>query len=144
VYLPGGQWYDFWTGERAEGSRVVRRTVDLETMPLYVRAGAVVPMGPPRQNTQEPADGPLTLVIYSGADGEAQVYEDDGVTFDYERGAFMRLRCRWSEKSRQLTIAPDPASRMQAPRARSIEVQIVPGGARRTITFRGAPLSIRF
>jgi alpha-glucosidase/alpha-D-xyloside xylohydrolase len=142
VYLPRGRWYDFWTGESIEGSRVVRRAVDLETMPLYVRAGAVVPMGPVRQFAQEAVEGPLTLVVYAGADGEGELYEDDGTTFDHERGAFTRFRCRWSNASRRLTITLVPGSRAAKPR--SIEIRLVPDGARRTVTFSGRPLTIRF
>jgi alpha-glucosidase/alpha-D-xyloside xylohydrolase len=140
VYLPAGGWYDFWTGERLEAGRTVRRAVDLETMPVYVRAGAVVPMGPAKQYALEPVDGPLTLVVYSGADGEAQVYEDDGVTFDYERGAFTRLRCRWNEGRRELRIVPEKGSA----RARRIEVRLVPGGARQSVTVRGGAETVRF
>src|SRR5439155_6015614 len=89
VYLPRGTWYDFWTNEKVQGGREINRTVDLETMPLYVRAGAIVPFGPVKQYAAEKAAGPLTMVIYPGADGAFDLFEDDGRSFDYERGAWM-------------------------------------------------------
>jgi len=87
VYLPGGaSWIDFWTEERVAGGREVDRAVDLATMPLYVRAGAVVPMGPVKQYVDEPSDAPLEMVVYPGADGTSSLYEDDGRSFDYRQG----------------------------------------------------------
>ncbi|HEX5439134.1 MAG TPA: TIM-barrel domain-containing protein, partial [Gemmatimonadaceae bacterium] len=69
LYLPRGAWYDFWTEQKADGGREVARPVDLATMPLYVRAGAIIPLGPVKQYTAERVDGPLSLVVYPGADG---------------------------------------------------------------------------
>ncbi|MGD0301236.1 MAG: TIM-barrel domain-containing protein, partial [Bryobacteraceae bacterium] len=69
IYLPRGLWYDFWSNERHDGGREISRDVDLETMPLYVRAGAILPFGPVKQYTSEQVDAPLTLSIYPGADG---------------------------------------------------------------------------
>ena len=91
VYLPRGAWYDFWTGERLEGGREITRTVDLETMPLYVRAGAIVPMGPVKQYTAEKVEGPITVTVYPGADGTFLLYEDDGSSFNYRKGEWMGL-----------------------------------------------------
>ncbi len=73
LYLPRGAWFDFWTEERVDGGREIDRAVDLATMPLYVRAGAVIPMGPVKQYTDEPSDEPMTLVVYPGADGDVDV-----------------------------------------------------------------------
>ena len=78
VYLPRGTWYDFWTEEKLEGGREIVRPVDLATMPLFVRAGGILPMGPVKQYTDEPVEGPTTLCVYSGADGHFMLYEDDG------------------------------------------------------------------
>src|SRR5260370_26347432 len=77
IYLPRGAWYDFWTGERQEGGREISRAVDLETMPLYVRAGAILPLGPVKQYTGEPVGEPLTSSIYPGADGGFLLYDED-------------------------------------------------------------------
>jgi len=82
--------------EARQGGREIERKVDLETMPLYVRAGAILPLGPVRQYAEEPVDAPLTLIVYPGADGASSLYEDDGKTFAYRKGEWMRIEmgCR--------------------------------------------------
>ena len=89
VYLPGGPWYDFWTGERHSGE--VTAATPLERMPLYARGGAVLPMGPVMQHTGEWPPDALHLHIYPG-DGESWLYEDDGHSMAYRSGAFQRTR----------------------------------------------------
>jgi alpha-glucosidase (family GH31 glycosyl hydrolase) len=106
LYLPEGLWYDFWTHERLTGGREVSRPVRLEDLPLYVRAGAVVPLGPVLQHTGERSDQPLELWVHPSADGEGVVYDDDGDSFDYRKGTFTTLTARWSDKRRELTLTP--------------------------------------
>jgi alpha-glucosidase/alpha-D-xyloside xylohydrolase len=144
LYLPRGEWYDFWDETRVEGGRMVTRAVDLQTIPLYVRAGSVLPMGPPRQFTAESAEGPLTLNVYTGADGDSVVYEDDGVSFDFEKQQAMRLRCRWDDSRRQLTVFLEEGSRMLPPLTRPIDVRLAPGATRRSVAFRGEPVTVAF
>ena len=91
VYLPAGEWWDYWSGTQVAGGRSVAREVDLATMPLYVRAGAIVPVGPVRQFTGEVVDEPVTLRIYPGADGRFDWYDDDGVSYRHEAGEFFRI-----------------------------------------------------
>ena len=81
-----GAWFDFWTEERVDGGREIDRAVDLATMPLHVRAGAIIPLGPVRQYVEQPIDAPLTIVVYPGADGAFTLYEDDGRSFEYRQG----------------------------------------------------------
>ncbi len=102
LYLPRGVWYDFWTEERLTGGVEIDRPVDLETMPLHVRAGAIVPLGPVKQYVDEAVDAPLDVVVYPGADGAFAIYEDDGKTFDYRKGAWMRTELAWNDASRVL------------------------------------------
>jgi alpha-glucosidase/alpha-D-xyloside xylohydrolase len=122
VYLPAGAWWDFWTGKRLDGGKAVSKQVDLATMPLYVRAGAVVPLGPARQYVDEPATEPITLRIYPGADGRFTWYDDDGTSYQYERGEFMRAECEWNDSARKLTITPDPAGSMPLPATIRVEL----------------------
>jgi alpha-glucosidase (family GH31 glycosyl hydrolase) len=143
VYLPRGVWYDFWTEERIEGGREIERHVDLETVPLYVRAGAVVPFAPIRQYTDERVDGPLTLVVYPGADATSTMYEDDGRTFDYKQGAFTRLEMAWRDDDRRLTVSLARGSRMLTAERRRIEMRVAGTRTSRTITFEGRPLDVR-
>ena len=89
TYLPAGtDWYDFWTHERYAGGKSVRRDVPLDVFPLYVRAGAIVPMGPDVQDATERPEAPYEIRIYPGADGKFTVYEDDNETYDYEKGRY--------------------------------------------------------
>jgi alpha-glucosidase/alpha-D-xyloside xylohydrolase len=143
VYLPRGTWHDFWTGERLEGGREVLKAVDLETTPLYVRAGAIVPLGPVKQYTSEPSDAPLMLAVYPGADGAFTLYEDDGVSFGYRSGDWAGITMGWSDRERRLTLRLAEGSRMRAPGERRIEVKISPEGATRTVVFTGEPLEVR-
>jgi alpha-glucosidase (family GH31 glycosyl hydrolase) len=142
LYLPRGAWFDFWTEARTEGGREVERAVDLETMPLYVRAGAIVPMGPVKQYTGEPVDGPLTLTVYPGADGAFTLFEDDGRSFAYRNGDWMGISLRWNDRARRLSVELTPGSRMRAPLTRTLALGVVGAAATRTVAFSGRPLSL--
>jgi alpha-D-xyloside xylohydrolase len=104
VYLPSGTWYDFWTGRTLSGGQ--RQDVDApyDAMPVHVRAGSIVPLGPELQYTTEKKADPLTLCVYAGADGAFTLYEDDGLTYGYENGAYSRIPLRWNDRFRTLTI----------------------------------------
>jgi alpha-glucosidase/alpha-D-xyloside xylohydrolase len=143
LYLPRGSWFDFWTEEQIEGGRDINRAVDLETMPLHVRAGAIVPMGPIRQYVDEPVDGPLSVTVYAGANGTFEMYEDDGKTFEHRKGGFMKLTMSWNDAARRLTIRLVPGSRMRPPFTRPIDVRLAGQKASQRIVFTGAPLDIR-
>jgi alpha-glucosidase/alpha-D-xyloside xylohydrolase len=143
VYLPKGTWFDFWTAERVEGGREIERAVNLETTPLFVRAGAVVPMGPVKQYVDEKVDGPLRFVVYPGADGTASVYEDDGRSFEYRKGQFMRIALGWRDAGRRLTLTLAPGSRMLPPGSRNIEVVLAGQTAGKPVTFNGKPVEVR-
>jgi len=92
VYLPAGVWYDYWTGARQEGGRMIRVEAPLETVPMYVRGGAILPMGPEMNYVGEKPASPLEFQVYPDARGEAStlLYEDDGLTEAYVQGTFRR------------------------------------------------------
>jgi alpha-glucosidase len=140
VYLPQGTWYDFWTGEKHEGGREVTRKVDLATMPIYVRAGAVLPTGPVKQYTAEKVDGPLALTVFPGAGGSGFLYEDDGETFDFRQGAFMRVELRWDDAARKVSLRLAAGSKA----LRRIPLEIKLEGSDRAIkaVFTGDPLTV--
>jgi alpha-glucosidase (family GH31 glycosyl hydrolase) len=142
LYLPRGTWYDFWTNERMEGGREISRPVDLATMPLYVRAGAILPFGPVKQYATEQTQGPLTVKVYPGVDGEFTLYEDDGVTFDFLKGETMWLQFAWRDRDRRLAISLRPGSKMRAPRRRTVDVTIPPENLKREIVFEGNPVEL--
>lgn len=143
VYLPHGKWFDFWTKEAIEGGREITRNVDLETIPLYVRAGAVLPIGPIKQYTADKVDAPLTVWVHPGADGAFSLYEDDGNTFNYRRGEFMRIEMNWNDGRRELSMRLAKGSRMMAPEKRRIVVQVAGQTAAREAVFEGRPVVVK-
>jgi alpha-glucosidase (family GH31 glycosyl hydrolase) len=142
VYLPPAVWYDFWTGERQEGGREIGRAVDIATLPLYVRAGSILPLGPVKQYVDEKIDAPLLLSIFPGADASFLLYEDDGISFDYRKGEWMGIAITWSDVRRTLELKLAPGSRMLSPLPRAIEVQLF--DEKKTTNFEGKPVSIPF
>jgi alpha-glucosidase/alpha-D-xyloside xylohydrolase len=143
LYLPRGVWYDFWTEAKTEGGREIERPVDLATMPLYVRGGSIIPMGPVKQHTSEKVDGPLTLLVYPGADAAFTLYEDDGLTFDYRRGEWMKIHITWNDTRRLLAMRLANGSRMLPPPSCKVEVRVAPERATRSVVFEGRPLDVQ-
>ncbi|MFL6448709.1 MAG: TIM-barrel domain-containing protein [Bryobacteraceae bacterium] len=143
VYLPRGKWFDFWTKEVTEGGREITRNVDLETIPLYVRAGAVLPIGPIKQYTAENVDEPLTIWIHPGADGAFSLYEDDGKTFNYREGEFMRVDMVWNDTRRQLSMRLAKGSKMMAPERRKLVVKVAGQASGHDAVFEGRPLVVK-
>ncbi len=143
VYLPEGAWYDFWTEARVQGGREIDRPVDLETMPLYARAGAVLPMGPVKQYADEPSDEPTTLIVYPGVDGTSMLYEDDGLSFAHRRGDWMRIALRWQDRARRLTLRLTPNSRMRPPAERRFTVRVAGTNVMKSVTFTGRPVEVQ-
>ncbi|MBN2594758.1 MAG: DUF5110 domain-containing protein [Sedimentisphaerales bacterium] len=105
VHLPEGtKWYDFWTGESFTGGQTIDAAAPIETMPLLVRAGAIIPYGPAIQYADEKPDAPIELRVYPGADGAFTLYEDEGDNYNYEKGTYAEIPIRWDEQKRELTI----------------------------------------
>ena len=146
VYLPVGDWYDWWTGERLSGGRTVTRQVDLATMPIYARAGAVIPFDPVRQYMDEPVDEPTTIKVFRGADGEFTLYEDDGISLDYLQGRGTWTRMTWDDAEARLTIEPGapPGAVNLLPEGRMFVVELLPGGETRTVRYEGSRVEVVF
>jgi alpha-D-xyloside xylohydrolase len=105
VYLPAGnQWYDFWTESVHDGGQTMTADAPLDTMPLYVRAGSIVPMTQVMQYVNEVPSAPYEIRVYRGGDTSFTIYEDAGDTYDYEQGAFALINLSWVESAGQLTI----------------------------------------
>ena len=130
--------------EKLAGGREVSRDVDLATMPLYARAGAIIPLGPVKQFTSEKADDPLVVQIYPGADGSFALYEDDGGSFNFRKGEWMELRMFWDDRRKRLTLRLADGSRMLPPSPRKIEIRIVPQATKRVVTFAGRSVQVQF
>jgi alpha-D-xyloside xylohydrolase len=104
LYLPKARWYDFWTGASTDGPTTIDASAPLSRIPLYVRAGSIVPMGPDLQYaTEKPAD-PIELRVYPGADGDFAIYEDQNDGYAYEKGAHATIPIHWTDSTRSLTI----------------------------------------
>jgi alpha-D-xyloside xylohydrolase len=105
VYLPNGtRWFDFWTGKMLDGGQRLDADAPYDAIPVHVRAGSIVPFGPECQYVGQKAADPLTLYVYTGGNGNFTLYEDDGLTYDYERNLFTEIPLRWDEKPHTLTI----------------------------------------
>jgi alpha-D-xyloside xylohydrolase len=104
VYLPGAKWYDFWTGSTVDGGRTINAITPLDRLPLYVRAGSILPLGPDEEwSTEKPAD-PIELRIYRGASGDFTLYEDENDNYDYEKGVYATIPLHWDDVAHTLTI----------------------------------------
>jgi len=114
VYLPrdpslaaratGDGWYDFWTGAFKEAGLRFQAPAPYESLPVFVRAGSILPMGPELQFTSEKPADPLTLWVYTGRDGRFELYEDDGASYGYEQGQFATIPLSWDEAKGALTV----------------------------------------
>jgi alpha-glucosidase/alpha-D-xyloside xylohydrolase len=144
VYLPEGTWYDWWTNKPSTGKQTVQREVDLKTMPLFVRAGAIVPLDPVRQYVDEPVSEPTSMRIYSGADGKFVLYDDDGKSQDYLKGAGTWTEFSWNDGQKKLSIRPDKRTQIGQPQAREFEVVLLPDNVHKKVKFTGAPVEVSF
>ncbi|GAB6012558.1 glycoside hydrolase family 31 protein [Viscerimonas tarda] len=105
VYLPqGAKWIDFWTGETFKGGQAVKKDIPLDIIPLFVKAGSILPWGPDVQYTTEKKWDDLEMRIYPGADGEFVLYEDENDNYNYEKGVYSTIKFRWDDAKRSLTI----------------------------------------
>jgi len=105
VYLPANTiWYDFYTGSFQGGGQTVTAAAPLARMPLFVRAGAIIPTGPAIRHTGESLNAPLVLNVFTGADGEFDIYEDDGLSYAYEQGQWSRIPVRYDNETGTLVI----------------------------------------
>jgi alpha-D-xyloside xylohydrolase len=126
VYLPAASgWYDFWTGAVAAGGQSVDVAAAYDSMPVHVRAGSIVPTGPEIQYTDEKPADPITLWVYAGVDGAFTLYEDDGLTYGYEKGQLTRIPLRWNDATRTLTIGKRDGAFTGMPQQRTFDVVVV-------------------
>ncbi len=154
VYLPpAGGWYDFWTGAAASGGQSIDVAAPYDSIPVHVKAGSIVPTGPAVSWTDEKPADPITLWVYAGADGSFTLYEDDGATYAYEKGAFAVIPMSWNEASRTLTIGKREGAFPAMAQQRTFDVVLVskdkPVGFSfaphpdKTVHYDGAPVSLK-
>ena len=147
VYLPAGTWFDWWTGKKFEGRQWIEREVDLATLPLFVRAGAIVPLDPVRQFTAQQIVEPTTLRIHPGANGTFTLYDDDGQSLGYRDGSDAKIvwiRIHWDDAAHRLTIEPHERMTQWPGGAREFVAEIAgEGGVSKRISFKGERVEVK-
>lgn len=124
VYLPAGTWYDFWTGATSTGQATASVSAPLSLIPLFVRAGSIVPMGPMIQYATESID-PLEIRVYKGADASFALYEDEGDSYNYEGGQYSTIAFTWKDSTKELTIGARSGSYPGMPTSRVFNIVFV-------------------
>ncbi|HEX5184427.1 MAG TPA: TIM-barrel domain-containing protein [Allosphingosinicella sp.] len=143
VTLPAGaSWYDFYSGHFFTGGQRIDADAPYEHIPLFVRAGSILPIGPELQYAAEKPEDPITLNVYTGADGHFSLYEDDGTSLGYQRGAFARIPMRWNERTRTLTIGARQGAFPAMLQTRTFRIRwITPG---RPLDLDAADIEVRY
>jgi alpha-D-xyloside xylohydrolase len=152
VYLPkGADWYDFWTGEKLAGGQQVNKATPIDIMPLYIKAGAILPWGPDVQYAEEKPWDNLEIRIYPGANGTFTLYEDENDTYHYEAGAYSTITFQWNDQTRTLSISPRQGKFNGMLTSRRFNIILVnpsngtgddPGQPDTTIIYEGKALSV--
>ncbi|HWF97993.1 MAG TPA: TIM-barrel domain-containing protein [Steroidobacteraceae bacterium] len=153
VYLPAGAlWYDFYSNRTFHGGQRIPAAAPLARMPLFVRAGSIVPVGPAIQYTGEKPDAPLTLLVYAGASGHFALYEDEGINLDYQRGEYSTIALSFEQATGTLTIGRRSGTFPGMPKAREFRIRWMTPRARPgddfaapaddTVEYSGAPVKI--
>lgn len=127
VYLPDAKWYDFWTGHTVDGPKVIDASAPLDRIPLYVRGGSILPMGPDVEYSTEKTD-PIELRIYEGANGDFSLYEDENDNYDYEKGMHSTISLHWDDASHTLTIGARQGSFPGIPQSHTFQIVFVGEG----------------
>ena len=142
-YLPkGATWYDFWTNKAYRGGRNVTLETTFDRVPMFVRAGSILPLGPEMQYVGEKAWDNLELRVYPGADGRFVLYEDEGDNYNYEKGAYSVIQFGWNDKTHTLTIGARKGSYPGMLQTRTFTV-VWPDGTTKTVNYQGQEINIK-
>ncbi|HTV06538.1 MAG TPA: DUF5110 domain-containing protein, partial [Acidobacteriaceae bacterium] len=167
VYLPppqrapftpriGGEWYDFWTGDALPGrpyGQRINAPAPIDRIPLYVRSGSILPMGPEIEYAAQKPDAPIDLRIYPGDNGHFTLYEDQGDTYNYEKGEYATIPMDWNDADHTLTIGARSGSYPGMPATRTFNIifvrpshgvgSAVTPNPDRTVTYTGAVITVK-
>ena len=142
-YLPQGtDWYDFWSNQRMKGGQSVTIQATLDQVPMFVRAGSILPLGPEMQWVGEKSWDNLELRVYPGADGSFVLYEDEGDNYNYEKGIYSTITFQWNDKSKILTIGARQGSYPGMLQQRQFTI-VLPDGQRQTVDYEGTQLQVK-
>ena len=148
VYLPKGtEWFDYWTGERFSGGQTIDKKAPIDILPLYVKAGSIVPVGPKVDYAEQKDWSNLKINIYPGADAEFTLYEDENDNYNYEKGAYSEIKFVWDNNKQQLTIEKRQGKFEGMIKNRSFQLHIETAETTKTtkkITYKGDKMVIAF
>jgi len=141
-YLPkGADWYDFWTNKRLKGGQNITLETSLDRVPMFVRAGSILPLGPEMQYVGEKSWDDLEIRVYPGADGSFVLYEDEGDSYRYEKGAYSTIPFTWNDKSRTLTIGERKGFFIGMWATRQFTL-VLPDGSTKVVSYDGSTLAV--
>ncbi|UQB68902.1 TIM-barrel domain-containing protein [Epilithonimonas zeae] len=144
LYLPAGaDWFDFWTNEKHKGGQEIEKSVNLQSIPLYVKAGSIIPFGPDVQYATEKKWDNLTLKIYPGTDADFILYEDEFDNYNYEKGDYTEIPFHWNEKSKTLTIDSRKGNFKGMIDKRNFNVML-PDGQHKSVSYSGKKVNVNF
>ena len=152
LYLPQAKWYDFWTGSTIGGGKTIDASAPLDRLPLYIRAGSILPLGPDEEWSTEKLADPIELRIYRGADADFTLYEDENDTYNYENGAYATIPLHWDEAKQTLTIGDRKGQFPGMKESRTFQVVFAgehhgaginpEGRPDKTVTYSGKPVVV--
>jgi alpha-D-xyloside xylohydrolase len=152
LYLSNATWYDFWTGSRIQGSRAIDSPTPLDRLPLFIRAGSILALGPDIEYAAEKAADPIELRVYRGANGEFKLYEDENDTYHYEKGAYATIPFAWDDAAQTLTIGDRSGTFPGMLSSRTFRIVFVAEGhgiggaltqtADKTVTYSGKKITV--
>ena len=142
-YLPKGTyWYDFWTGARLKGGQEVSLQTTFDRVPMFVRAGSILPLGPEMQYVGEKAWDHLELRVYPGADATFTLYEDEGDNYNYERGVYTTIPMTWNDRTRTLTIGQRKGNYPGMLQSRKFTI-VLPDNTSKVVEYQGEPITAK-
>jgi len=146
VYLPEGTaWYDFWTNKKIDGGQEIVKTTTIDEIPLYLKAGSIIPFGPQVQYATEKKWDNLEIRVYPGSNGEFTLYEDENDNYNYEKGAYSTITFTWNDAKRALTINDRKGSFSGMLTTRNFNIVVVAAGKKyeKALTYSGKKVVVR-
>lgn len=148
LYLPAASaWYDFWSGEKLDGGRRITAAAPLDRIPLYIRSGSILPLGPEIEYAEQQTNEPIELRIYRGSDGSFTLYDDQGDTYAYEKGEHAVIPLRWNDKTASMTIGARYGRYPHMPREKEFRIVLVDGSKARVtkqVRYAGQEIKVQF
>ena len=142
-YLPKGtSWYDFWTGQNYRGGQTITFQTSLSHVPMFVRAGSILPLGPEMQYTTEKKWDNLEVRLYPGADGDFTLYEDEGDNYNYEHGVYSTIGFHWNDNAHELTIGDRQGQFPGMLTVRKYTI-VLPDGTSKTVDYSGQKMTVK-